>query len=64
MRSRITGQITSVNSNAVPCQSLHVGHWRVAVEIGFVVDIFLQNVEDTGRGFFTLLARRYRAEAD
>jgi hypothetical protein len=64
MRRRISGQITPVNGNTIPCQPLHEWHWCVAVEVGFMVHIFLQNIKNTRRRFFAFFPRRNGAEAN
>ena len=48
--------------NPVPCEPLHIWHWCIAVEVGFVVDFLLQNIESTYGRFFAFFTGRDRAE--
>ena len=64
MRRWISGQMAAMYGNPVPCQPLHIRHWGIAIEVGFVIDIFLQNIESTNGRFFAFFTGRNRAEAN
>src|SRR5687768_117772 len=53
VRGRITGQHTLVQRHARPGEALHVRHWSIAVEIGPVMAVLLEDAEHTQWGRMT-----------
>ena len=57
-RRMIRYAVGFVEGDAGPCQALHVGHWRLAVDIRLVMTALFQNAEHAGRRAVSGFARR------
>ena len=59
MGSGMVGHMALMQSNARPGEPLHVGHWRVGVDVGPVMAALFHHGEDALRRIVTRLAGGY-----
>src|SRR5262252_3613431 len=57
-------QRSAVECDTRPSDALHVWHVGVVIQVRVVLGLFLDDAEDTGRRFASLLAARYRRPQD
>ena len=58
MGGRVAWKIAGVQRNALPCQPVHVRHWRVVIGRRPVILVLLENRENAGRRFVAGFAGR------
>ena len=58
VRGRISRQQTTVQSNARPRKSLHMGHVGIIIQVGVMLGVFLNDAKDTNRRFASRLTAR------
>src|SRR5262249_57430493 len=59
VRCRVSGKSSSVDRDARPSETLHMGHVGIVIHVGVVLGVFLDDAEDAGWRLASLLAARH-----
>src|SRR5262245_1100879 len=59
VRCGVSRKRSTVERDARPSEALHVRHEGIVIEVGVVLDLFLEDAEDTGWRLAALLAARH-----
>src|SRR5262249_45495449 len=61
VRCGVSRKRSTVERDARPSEALHVRHEGIVIEVGVVLDLFLEDAEDTWSGLAAVVAGRHRA---